>query len=188
MREKVKIILAFLLFIATLVIPILVGGLVGGYQWINRDAQANFSTVYTTSVIVAISTYLVLFALAVFLLFRAKGLTWIGASLPYLFSIVYSALFVDLVPDITPIVGQIDDGTAMTFGAIFSSLLTLHRNPKTPKWVFLPLVLAAIYTFFGGVFPGQFDELLVQSISFLTFALGINRQISKRQQETSDLG
>jgi uncharacterized membrane protein YkvA (DUF1232 family) len=62
----------------------------------------------------------------------------IGAGFPYLFSAIYFFLVVDMLPDIAPIVGQIDDGTAIAFRAIFSSLLTFRNNPKTPKWAFIP--------------------------------------------------
>ncbi|MCJ7530876.1 MAG: hypothetical protein MUO64_07565 [Anaerolineales bacterium] len=107
----------------------------------------------------------------------------IGAGFPYLFSATYFFLVVDMPLDIAPIEGQIDDGTAMTFSALFPSLFTSRINPKTPKWVFVPLVLAAIYTSFGGVFPGPFDELVAQIISFSTFAKGASKQLPAKQAE-----
>jgi uncharacterized membrane protein YccC len=66
---------------------------------------------------------------------------------------------------------------AVTFGAIFSFLLALRRNPNTPKWVFIPLIIAAAYTFFGGIIPGGLDEIIVQILAFLTYAYGSSRKL-----------
>jgi hypothetical protein len=156
MSDRVKIILAVILFISALLLP-LVGMAVGWYKW---DVQ--------TGLLIMVAVFVVLFLLAAILLVRVKELNWLTVSLPYVFGALYTAL-----PDFIPF--SVDDAAATTAGAIFSFILALRKNENTPKWIFLPLLLAAIYTLVGGTIPGPIDEVLVDVLALLIAGVGVNR-------------
>jgi hypothetical protein len=192
--DKYKTILAIFLFILALIIPIIIllgGGSVTVLQMIQRSqGQAGNVDISRNLLLTlggALAVFIIFVALAIAVLYTVKDLTWLGASLPFLFSTVYTTSLVDIIPDMAPLIGNVDDGTVVTFGAIFSMLLTLHRNPHVPKWVFVPLIVAAIYTFFGGVFPGGFDEIIVQAISYLVFAYSAAKRLPPPKEEEADV-
>ena len=84
MSDRLKVILAILLFIAALLLPLI--GL--GIGWFNWDVQ--------TGLLIMVITFFVLFMLGGIVLFRVQDLTWLTVSLPYLFGIGY-ALSPDLI-------------------------------------------------------------------------------------------
>ena len=189
--DKYKTILAILLFILAFIIPVLIllgGGSVTILQMIQRSPGDTGTVDLPRNLLLtlggALAAFIIFAALAIGVLFTIKDLTWLGASLPFLFSTVYSTALVDIIPDAAPLIGNIDDGTVVSFGALFSMLLTLHRNPRVSKWVFIPLVVAAAYTFFGGVFPGGIDEIIIQALSYLTFAYGTAKRLPPPEEET----
>jgi len=176
--DKMKLIAACILFVLAIIVPLLifVGG--GGITIVQMAAnQADTNVLSNILVIVGIAgvAFLIFVGSALFLLFRMKNMPWLAAGLPFLFGTAYTASIADLVPDIVPVITKMDDGAAVTFGAIFSFLLALKRDERTPKWVLIPLLIAAVYTFFGGVIPGGLDEFIVQGLSFLVYAYGITR-------------
>lgn len=154
--DKIKLALALAFFVAAILFSL--GGLVvGSIQW---DVP--------TGVAVMIVVFLALFTIAGLFLFTLEDLSWLTVSLPYLVGVLYSVF-----PDFIPL--SLDDAAATTAGAIFTFILALRKDPRTPKWVFLPLAAAGIYTFFGGLLPGPIDELLVDGIAFFLAAYGATR-------------
>ncbi|MCJ7701797.1 MAG: hypothetical protein MUO62_09455, partial [Anaerolineales bacterium] len=61
-------------------------------------------------------------------------------------------------------------------GAIFTFILTLRKQPGTPRWVFVPLVGAGIYALLGGAIPGPADELLVDTVALILAWLGTRQK------------
>ncbi len=182
--DKTKTILAVIFFVMALIIPVIIvlgGGSVTFLQMIQKNQGGGNPVDFPKNLFITLGGALVVFlvcaGLAVAVLYTVKDLSWLGASLPFLFSTLYTTSLVDIIPDMAPIVGNIDDGAVVSFGALFSMLLTLRRNPAAPKWVFIPLGVAAIYTFLGGVFPGGLDEIIVQALSFITFAYGTSKRL-----------
>lgn len=166
MADRVKIILAVILFISALLLP-LAGMAIGWYKW---DVQ--------TGLLIMVAVFLILFLLAVLLLVRVKDLDWLTVSLPYVFGVLYTAL-----PDLIPF--SVDDAAATTAGALFSFVLALRKNENTPKWIFLPLLLAAVYTLVGGTIPGPIDELIVDVLALFIAGVGVSRG-SGRELATDD--
>lgn len=156
MSDKIKTILAFVLFFASVTVPL--GLLV--WVWYAYDFQ--------TATISALAAFGMLFLAGVLLLWRVRGLSWLTISLPYLFSAAYSAL-----PDALP--GPLDDGAVAALGALFSALLAARNNPQTPRWVFIVLLLAVIYNFFGFVIPGPIDEIIANFTALIIFLYGSRR-------------
>lgn len=188
--DKYKTILAVICFILALIIPVFIilgGGSVTVLQMIQKNqglaVDANLSRNLVLTLVGALAAFLVFTAFAIGILYTVKDLSWLQASLPFLFSTIYTTSLVDIIPDLAPIIGNVDDGAVVTFGAIFSMLLTLHRNARTPKWVFIPLIAAAVYTFFGGIFPGGIDEIIVQVLAYLTFAYGTSKRLPPPEEE-----
>jgi hypothetical protein len=70
----------------------------------------------------------------------------------------------------------------MSAGAIFSAFLAIRKNPNAPRWVILPLIAAAVYTFFGGALPGPVDEMLVDTLALLVAVYG-SREGERRNKE-----
>ena len=93
------------------------------------------------TLLVASGLFLIFAAAAIFVLFQIKDISKLAASLPFIFSTVYTASFADAIPDIVPFVTRIDDTAAVSFGAIFSFLLALKRDKNTPKWILSPCLL-----------------------------------------------
>jgi hypothetical protein len=54
--------------------------------------------------------------------------------------------------------------------------LALRKQPDTPKWAFIFLVGAGIYTFFGGFIPGPLDEFFVDAAALLLTWFFAHRQ------------
>ncbi len=149
MSDRMKTLIAILCFLSALILP-LVGLLVGWWKW---DV--------TTGVWMMGGIFLVLCILGSLVLFRIKDLSWLGVYLPYLFGAAYGFL-----PDAIPL--SVDDAAATSTGAILSALLALRKQPKTPKWIWIPLLAAGIYALAGGFIPGPVDEFIVDAT-----ALGI---------------
>ncbi|HBX69163.1 MAG TPA: hypothetical protein DEH25_07225 [Chloroflexi bacterium] len=156
MSDRLKIILAILLFIAALLLPLI--GL--GIGWYNWDVQ--------TGLWIMVITFLGLFSLGGVVLFRVQDLTWLTVSLPYLFGIAYT-----LSPDLIPLGG--DDAVVAAVGSIMAYILALRKDPRTPKWIIIPLLIGAAYMFLGGPIPGGLDELIVNILAVALAGYGIGR-------------
>jgi len=159
MSDKIKIFLALVSFTLGVTLP-LVGVAAAIASWLGW-----IKTNPWLAVGAAVVTLFVFFFIGVTLLAWTKDLTWLTVSLPYLFSMVYT-----LLPDFIPF--SIDDAAAMSAGAIFSAFLAIRKNPDTPRWVILPLIGSAVYTFFGGALPGPIDEMLVDILALLIAVYG----------------
>ncbi|GAB4496544.1 MAG: hypothetical protein OHK0052_06660 [Anaerolineales bacterium] len=162
MNDKVKTALAFVLFFASITVPMLIMA----WVWYAYDVQ--------TAIISALVGFGVLFLAGALLLWRVRDLSWLTISLPYLFSAAYSAL-----PDVLP--GPIDDSVVAALGALFSALLAARNNPQTPRWVFIVLLLAVIYNFFGFAIPGPVDEIIANFAALIIFLYGSRRVESPPQ-------
>jgi hypothetical protein len=156
MSDKLKLTLAGLMLIGSLVLPLV--GLV--YGWWNWDL--------ITGIVIMTLVFIFMLVGSGLLLLRISELSWFSVYLPYLFGAVYSFL-----PD--SIVYSIDDAAATSVGAVLSYALTLRKQPNTPRWVILPLIAAGIYALFGGAIPGTGDELLIDIIAFAISWLGIRK-------------
>jgi hypothetical protein len=159
MADKIKTFLALIFFILGVTLPLIgiaasIASLLG---WIETNAWLGVG--------IAVTTLLVFFLIGVVLLASVKDLSWLTVSLPFLFSALYS-----WIPDLIPF--SIDDGAAMTAGAIFSTFLAIRKNANAPRWVALPLIGAAVYTFFGGALPGPIDEMLVDILALVVALYG----------------
>ncbi|GEM_PF-2315246 len=175
--DKTKFYIALCLFVLAVLAPIFVFITAGGITIFQVVADKNYSNLLPnigTTLLVASGLFLLFAAAAIFVLFQIKDISKLAASLPFIFSTIYSTSVADAIPDLAPFVTRVDDTAAVSFGAIFSFLLALRRNKNTPKWILFPLLLAAIYTFFGGIFPSNIDELIVQVLAFLAYYYGIS--------------
>jgi hypothetical protein len=153
MRDKLKLVLAGLLLISSLVLPLV--GLF--YGWWNRDAMLGIGLMVGTFIILLISSGLLLYSI--------KDLTWFSVFSPYLFGAVYGFL-----PD--SIAFSIDDAASTTAGALLSYALIVRKQPDTPKWIVIPLLTAGIYALLGGYIPGPIDEFLIDVFALLLAWLG----------------
>lgn len=162
MSDKIKTILALIFFALGVTLPLLgvAAAAASALGWIETNAWLGVG--------LALITLLVFFGIGVALLASVKDLSWLTVALPFLFSALYS-----WIPDFIPF--SIDDATAMAAGAIFSAFLAIRKNPNAPRWVALPLIGAAIYTFFGGTLPGPIDEMLVDILALVVAVYGANR-------------
>jgi len=166
MSDRVKVFLALILFVAALILP-LVGLGVGLYHW---DVEIG--------IYIMVGTFLVLFILGGAILFRVRNLNWLTVSLPYLFGIGYT-----LSPDLLPFGG--DDAAVTVLGSVMAYFLALRKDPRTPKWIIIPLLIGAIYVFFGGPIPGGLDELVVNFLAIAVAGYGVNRA-TKEEEEPSE--
>ena len=156
MSDRIKIVFALLLFIGALIIP-----LIGfGVGWANWDLE--------TGIFIMVGAFFALFILGGIVLFRVRDLSWLTVSLPYLFGIGYT-----ISPDLIP--SGMDDAPVTAVGSVMAYLLALRKDPRTPKWIIIPLLLAAAYTLIGGPIPGGFDELIVNLLAVAIAGYGINR-------------
>jgi len=156
MADKLKTILAFVMFVGALIFPLL-ALLFGWWRW---DA--------TTGFVLMTIVFLAMITLGGILLLRVKDLSWVSVYMPYIFGVVYGFL-----PDTIPF--SLDDAAATTAGSIFTFALALRKQSKTPRWIFIPLFIAGIYALLGGYIPGPVDELLVDALA-LIFAWVGSRQ------------
>ena len=156
MSDRVKIVLAVLLFVSALILPLI--GL--GVGWVSWD--------FETGLYIMVGTFFAFFILGSVILFRVQDLSWITVSLPYLFGMGYS-----LSPDLIPLGG--DDAAVTAVGSIMAYLLALRKDPRTPKWIIIPLLLAAVYALIGGPIPGGIDELIVNLLAISVAGYGVNR-------------
>ena len=166
MSDKLKTILAFFFFLAALSLPL--AGL--AYGWWRWDAQ--------TGILLMVGIFAALFIAGVLSLWSVRDLSWLATSLPFLFGGLYTIL-----PDF-PL--QVDDAAATAAGALLSYALALRKNAKTPKWVLIPLLAAALYALLGGTIPGPGDEIGVDAIALLTSWLGA-RAGERRAADESDV-
>ena len=164
MGDRLKIFLALVFFSAALLLPV-VGLGVGWYNW---DLE--------TGLWMMAAIFVALFALGGLTLWRVQDLSWLTVTLPYLFGMGYT-----LSPDLIPLGG--DDAAVTAVGSVIAYALALRKDPRTPKWVILPLLGGAAYIFFGGPIPGALDELLVNGLAVALAGYGINRAT----QEDDDL-
>jgi hypothetical protein len=159
MSDRLKTALALILFVIAVLLPVVpLAALVASlFDWIELNPW-----VAGGALVVA---FMLPFTLGAGMLFWVKDPSWITVYLPYLFGAAYTFL-----PDLIPF--SVDDAAAMTAGAIFSAWLAIRKNPAAPRWVLLPLMGAAIYTFFGGALPGPIDEALVDLLALLIAGYG----------------
>ena len=162
MADKLKTVLALISFALGVTLPLIgvVATVASAMGWIETNAWVGVG--------VAVATLLIFFLVGVLLLASVKDLSWLSVALPFLFSALYS-----WIPDF--ILFSIDDAAVMTAGAIFSAFLAIRKNPNAPRWVALPLIGAAIYTFFGGTLPGPIDEMLVDILALVVAVYGANQ-------------
>ena len=156
MSDRLKIILAVILFISALVLS-LIGLGVGWYKW-NVEVGLAMMT----------ALFFVFFILGGILLWRVKDLSWLAVSLPYLFGLGYT-----LSPDLLPF--GVDDAAVTAAGSVLAYALAIRKDPRTPRWSIIPLLLAAIYVFIGVPIPGGFDELIVSFLAIVLSGYGINQ-------------
>ena len=164
MSDRLKTILAIFLFAGAMLIP-LIGLGVGWYNW---DIE--------TGLWIAAAIFVSLAALGVVLLFRVQDLTWLTVSIPYLFGITYT-----LSPDLIPLGG--DDAAVTATGSVLAYILALRKDPRTPRWIIVPLILAAGYTAFGGFIPGGLDEIAANLFAVALAGYGINRATANELDE-----
>jgi hypothetical protein len=159
MNDKIKTFLALIFFALGVTLPLIgvAASVASVLGWIQTDPWVG--------VAIAVATLIVFFVIGVALLAGVKDLSWLTVSLPFVFSALYS-----WIPDLIPF--SIDDGAAMTAGAIFSAFLAIRKNSNAPRWVALPLIGAAVYTFFGGALPGPIDEMLVDILALAVALYG----------------
>jgi hypothetical protein len=167
MGDRLKIFLAILFFIGALILPLM--GL--GIGWYNWD--------FETGLAIMTAFFFALFILGGVILFQVKDLSWLTVSLPYLFGFGYT-----FSPDLIPLGG--DDAAVSAVGSVMAYLLALRKDPRTPKWIIIPLLLAAAYTFIGGPIPGGLDELIVNVLAIGVAGYGVNRA-TKEDQEPPEL-
>lgn len=162
MPDKLKTILALIFFALGVTLPLIgvAAAMASAFGWIETDAWVGIA--------LAVATLIVFFLIGVALLASVKDLSWLTVTLPFLFSALYT-----WIPDLIPF--SIDDAAAMTAGAIFSAFLAIRKNPNAPRWVALPLISAAVYTFFGGALPGPLDEMLVDILAVVVAVYGANQ-------------
>lgn len=153
MGDKIKTILAFLIFLGALILP-LFGLMIGWRRW---DA--------TTGFILMAIIFVIMIILGSLILLRVKDLSWLSVYMPYIFGTVYGFL-----PDSIPF--SIDDAAATTAGAIFTFALALRKQSGTPKWIVIPLLAAGMYALLGGFIPGPLDEFLVDAIGLILAWVG----------------
>ncbi|HNB54393.1 MAG TPA: hypothetical protein PK530_20775 [Anaerolineales bacterium] len=162
MADKLKTFLALIFFALGVTLPLIgvATTMASMFGWIKTEAWVGIA--------LAVATLLLFFLIGVALLASVKDLSWLTVILPFLFSALYT-----WIPDLIPF--SIDDAAAMTAGAIFSAFLAIRKNPNAPRWVALPLIGAAIYTFFGGALPGPIDEMLVDILAVVVAVYGANQ-------------
>ncbi len=164
MADRLKIILAFLLFLGALILP-LAGLYLGWRQW---DASTGF--------ILMAGVFLIMSILGGLLLLSIKNLSWLSVYMPYLFGAVYGFL-----PDTIPF--SVDDAAATTAGAIITFTLALRKQSETPKWIIIPLLAAGIYALLGGFVPGPADEFLVDALALILAWIGSRQGAEKGLME-----
>lgn len=162
MADKLKTVLALIFFTLGVTLPLIgvAAAMASLFGWIETEAWVGIT--------LAVTTLIVFFLIGVALLASVKDLSWLTVTLPFLFSALYT-----WIPDLIPF--SIDDAAAMTAGAIFSAFLAIRKNPNAPRWIALPLIGAAAYTFFGGTLPGPMDEMLVDILALVVTVYGANQ-------------
>ncbi|MBC8496657.1 MAG: hypothetical protein ISS57_00935 [Anaerolineales bacterium] len=163
MTDKIKTLFAILIFFLSLTMP-MTGLIYGMGRW---DAL--------TILLVMGGIFVVLFAGGTLILLTVENFTWMTASLPFLFSGLYTVL-----PDVP---GSIDDAAVTSAGALITYFFALRRNASTPKWIIIPLLLAAVYTLLGGTIPGPIDEVAVDVIALLVAGYGVRAADQKAELE-----
>jgi hypothetical protein len=166
MADKIKTLFALISFALGVTLPLIAvaTAAASALGWIDTNVWV--------AVGAAVAILLIFFLIGVLLLASVKDLSWLTVSLPFLFSALYT-----WIPDLIPF--SIDDAAAMTAGAIFSAFLAIRKNPNAPRWVALPLIGAAVYTFFGGTLPGPIDEMLVDVLALVVAVYGANQGSDK---------
>ena len=168
MSDRIKIVVAVVLFISALVLPLM--GL--GIGWYNWDVE--------TGLVLMGVIFFTFFILGGLTLFRVRDLSWLTVSLPYLFGIGYT-----LSPDLIPLGG--DDAAVTAVGSVMAYFLALQKDPRTPKWIIIPLLLAAAYTLIGGPIPGGLDEIIVNVLAVGLAGYGINRATKDDEADSLEI-
>lgn len=163
MRDRFKIFSALILFAAALVLPL--AGL--GIGWYNWNVE--------TGIYIMVGIFIALFLLGCLILFRVGNLNWLAVSLPYLFGMGYA-----LSPDLIPL--GADDAAVTAVGSMMAYILALRKDPRTPKWIIIPLLLGAVYLFLGGPIPGGLDELIVNILAVAAAGYGIHRATGNQDE------
>ncbi|MBE9524513.1 MAG: hypothetical protein IMY76_05405 [Chloroflexi bacterium] len=157
MSDRLKTIFAVICFLSALILP-LINLVIGWWRW---DAKIGL-------ILMMVGFFIPLIA-GGWALYRVQDLSWLTVGLPYVFGGLYTVL-----PDAIPLL-PVDDAAATTAGALLSYALALRKQPDTPKWIFLPLLAAGVYAFFGGTIPGPIDEALVDVVAFAIAWIGVWR-------------
>ncbi len=168
MSDRIKIFFSVLFFLSALILPFI--GL--GFGWYNWD--------FETGLILMGVIFFALFMLGGLLLFRVRNLSWLTVGLPYLFGLGYT-----LSPDLIPLGG--DDAAVTALGSVMAYFLALRKDPRTPRWILIPLLIGAAYLLIGGPIPGGIDELIVNLLAVSIAGYGINRATKKDDTESKEI-
>jgi len=120
---------------------------------------------FKTGLLIAGVLFGVFFLFSLLFLAQVRNPSKFVVALPFLMGALYNIL-----PDALPL--GLDDAAAGVLGGLLTFLLWLRRQPNTPRWIVIPLVLAGLYALVGGFIPGPLDELLVFGAAGLTAWLG----------------
>jgi hypothetical protein len=90
----------------------------------------------------------------------------IPASLPFILGLVYPFLPVTIS-------GTLDDALVVAIGGVLSFVLWKRRKNVAPSWLLAPMLLTAVYTFFGAIIPTKIDEAIVYSFFFSLVIYGL---------------
>jgi len=140
--DKNKIWIAIACFTAMLIMPV-AAFMVGWIGWDIKKGSLAALIVFMTFFICGCATLLLI-----------KKVPALVASMPFLIGFIYAALPI-------PIPGPLDNTGVALVGALLSYILWVRRTPATPRWIVLPLLLAASYNMIGWLIPGSFDELFI---------------------------
>lgn len=172
MIDKIKISAAVLFFIGAVTFPLLgiATTIASLFGWLDQNP--------ISLILLTIAGFLLLFLLGSILLYSVEDISWLTVTLPYLVGAIYGVL-----PDLLPI--AVDDAAATTAGAIFTFLLAVHKDPRVPKWILLPLLGAGVYALLGGTIPGPLDELLVDLVALLVAGYGMKKSDQNQPSSAS---
>ena len=156
MNDQTRMRLSIFLYASMFVLP----GVGLAIGWVGWD--------FRTGVLAALIIFALCFVLAGLLLATVQDLSWIAVALPFSLGVVYG-----LLPNF---VGPFDNAVVISAGALTTFGLWIRKQPDTPKWIVIPLLVSGVYTLVGTAIPGPVDELLVAAISTGTAVYGGTRR------------